>query len=56
MAEDEMVGSHHQFNEHELGQTPGDSVGQGVHGVTVSQTQLSNCTTTVAPELYNSHV
>ena len=29
MAEHEMVGSHHQFNEHELGQTLGDSVGQG---------------------------
>ena len=56
MAEDEMVGSHHQFNELELGQTLRDSVGQGVHGVTRSQTQLSNCTTTVAPELYNSHV
>ena len=27
--EDEMVGQHHQFNEHELGQTPGDSEGQG---------------------------
>ena len=27
--EDEMVGCHHQFNEHELGQTPGDGEGQG---------------------------
>ena len=28
-AEDEMVGWHHQFNGHELGQTPGDSESQG---------------------------
>ena len=27
--EDEMVGLHHQFNGYELGQTLGDSVGQG---------------------------
>ena len=27
--EDEMVGWHHQFNGHELGQTPGDGEGQG---------------------------
>ena len=27
--EDEMVGWHHQFNGHELGQTPGDSKRQG---------------------------
>ena len=26
---DEMVGWHHQFNGHELGQTPGDGEGQG---------------------------
>ena len=25
-----MVGWHHQFNEHELGQNPGDGEGQGV--------------------------
>jgi len=25
----EMVGEHHRFNGHELGQTPGDSEGQG---------------------------
>ena len=25
--EDEMVGWHHRFNEHELGQTPGDGEG-----------------------------
>ena len=29
MAEDEMVGWHHQSNGHELGQTPGDGEGQG---------------------------
>ena len=27
--EDEIVGQHHQFNGLELGQTPGDSEGQG---------------------------
>ena len=27
--EDEMVGWHHRFNTHELGQTPGDGEGQG---------------------------
>ena len=26
--EDEMVGWHHRFNGHELGQTPGDGEGQ----------------------------
>ena len=29
MAQDEMVGWHHQLNGHELEQTPGDSGGQG---------------------------
>ena len=29
MTEDEMVGWHHQFNGHELGQTLGDGEGQG---------------------------
>ena len=29
LTEDEMVGWHHQFNGHELGQTPGDGEGQG---------------------------
>ena len=29
VAEDEVVGWHHQFNEHELEQTLGDSEGQG---------------------------
>ena len=29
MTEDEMLGWHHQVSEHELGQAPGDSEGQG---------------------------
>ena len=29
MTEDEMVGWHHQLNEREFEQTPGDSEGQG---------------------------
>ena len=29
MTEDEMAGWHHQFNEHELGQSLGDGEGQG---------------------------
>ena len=29
MTEDEMVGWHHQLNEHEFEQAPGDSEGQG---------------------------
>ena len=29
MTEDEMVGWHYQFSEHEFEQTPGDSEGQG---------------------------
>ena len=28
MTEDEMVGGHHQLNEHEFEQTPGDGEGQ----------------------------
>ena len=48
--EDEMVGWHHRFNGHELGQTLGDGEGQGgwsavVHGVAKSWTWLSNWTT-----------
>ena len=27
MSEDEIAGQHHQCNEHELGQTPGDGKG-----------------------------
>ena len=47
MTEDEMVGWHHQLNEHEFEQTPGAGEGQGslvlaVHGVAKSQTRLSN--------------
>ena len=43
MTEDEMVGWHHQFNGHELEQTPGDGEGQeawhaAVHGVAKSWT------------------
>ena len=39
--EDDMIGWHHQLNEHEFEQTQGDSEGQGslacsVHGVTES--------------------
>jgi len=30
-----MVGCHHQFNGHELGQTPGDGEGQGGLACTV---------------------
>ena len=36
--EDEMVGWHHQLNEHEFEQTPGDSEGQGNYDVAESQT------------------
>ena len=32
VAEDEMVGWHHQVNAHEFKQTPGDSEGQGSLG------------------------
>ena len=47
MPEDEMVGWHHHLNGLEFEQVPGDSEGQGslasaVHGVTKSQTQLSD--------------
>ena len=47
MTEDEMVGWHHQLNEHELEQTPRDTERQlqghktwcaAVHGVAKSQT------------------
>ena len=42
MTEDEMVGWHHQLNEHEFEQAPGDGEGQearcaAVHGVTKTQ-------------------
>ena len=46
LTEDEMVGEHHRFNGHELGQTPGDGEGQRpvvLQSVGLqSQTQLSN--------------
>ena len=50
--ENEMVGCHHQLNGYEFEQTLGDSEGQGslvccFHGVTKSQTSLSNWTTTI---------
>ena len=32
MTEDQIVEWHHQFNGHELGQTPGDSEGQEAQG------------------------
>ena len=50
MAENEMVGWHHQLNGHEFEQAPGYGEGQGslaaVHGVAKSQTGLSNQTAT----------
>ena len=47
VSEDEMAGQHHQYNEHELKQTPRDGEGQGGLGccspwVTKSQIQLGN--------------
>ena len=48
MAEDEIVGWHHQFNGHELDQTLGDRGGHGslVFCSSKSPTQLSDCTMT----------
>ena len=51
--EDEMVGWHHQFNGHELEQTPRDSEGQGSmaccsprgHKKSDTTKQLNNTTT-----------
>ena len=50
VAEDEMVGWHHQLNEHEFERTPGNSEGKRtllavVHGITMDQTSLSDWTT-----------
>ena len=46
MIEDEMVGWHHQLDEHEFERALGVGDGQGglqrVHGVAKSQTQLSD--------------
>ena len=47
MMEDEMVGWHHQLNEHEFEQTPGDGDGREarhavVHGLAKSWTRLSS--------------
>ena len=47
MTEDEMVGWLHQLNGQKFEQAPGDGEGQGTlgaaaHGVTKSQTQLSD--------------
>ena len=47
MTKDEVVGWHHGLNDHEFEQALGDGEGQGslaaaVHGVTKSQTQLSD--------------
>ena len=47
MAEDEMVGWHHQLDGHEFEQAPGAGEGQGawratVHEVTKSRTRLSD--------------
>ena len=47
MAEDEIVGWHHQLDGHEFEQAPGVDDGQGtwratVHGVAKSWTKVSN--------------
>ena len=48
MTEDEMIGWHHELNEHESEQAPGDGEGQGkdwraaVYGFAKSQTGLSD--------------
>ena len=47
MTKDEIVGWHHRMNRHEFKQPPGDNEGQAAaHGVTKSQTGLSNWTST----------
>ena len=57
-AEDEMVGWHHWLSQHEFEQAPGISEGQetwhaAVHGVTKSQTWLSDWTTATTPNRTN---
>ena len=51
VTENEMVEWHHWLNGHEFEQTPEDSEGQGnlaaVHGITKSQTWLSDWTTAI---------
>ena len=42
MKEDEMAGWHHQINGHDFKQTPGDSEGQGSHGVAKNWIQLND--------------
>ena len=46
VAKDEMVGQHHRFNGHELGQTQmvrdREALRTAVHGFGKSQTQLGN--------------
>ena len=51
MTEDEIAGWRHQLNGHEFEQALGDGEGQGslafcFHGIAMSNTQLSNSTTT----------
>ena len=58
--EDEMVGCHQQLNGHDFEQTSGANQGQGnlhaaVHGVTKSQTWLSDSTTTTYIKGRNWH-
>ena len=47
MADNEMVGWHHQFKGHDLGQTPGkakyrEAWSAAAHGVTKNRTRLSD--------------
>ena len=58
--EDEMVGLHHQLNEHEFEQTLGESEGHGSlaccsYGITKSQTQLSKWTTIITAYFTEQH-
>ena len=56
MADDEMVGWHHQLNGHEFEQTLGDSEGLGSLACcspwgSKSRMQLSDCTTTNSSDI-----